>query len=253
MAINYVSLAATAKRLIAENGKNVVFTRVVPETPVDTAKPWRKGTPNSFTLTVRAVEYPYTVTEVDDKVIKRGDTRVYVAADAVEIAAATQDIAATNLLTLIGQPTDGQTVTINGKVYTFQTALTNTDGHILIGIDAETSLDNLVAAINLASGAGTSYATLTTVHTTVSAVDGSGTTVALIAKTAGEGGNALTLATNITGATVTAAMFAGGVSVSRDLEDYNFCTFSDERWEIGKVNKIRPADVVVLFDINMRR
>lgn len=253
MAVNYVSLAATAKRLISENGKNVIFTRVVPETPVDMAKPWRAGTPNSFQLTVRAVEYPYTVTEVDDKVIKRGDTRLYVAADAVEIAALTQDVRATNLLTLTGQPGDTETATINGKVYTFQTVLTNVDGHVLIGIDTETTLDNLVAAINLASGAGALYALATVVHPTVSAADGSGTTVALTAKTGGTDGNALTLAKTITGAAITGATFAGGYSVSRDLEDYNFCTFSNERWEIGKVNKIRPADVVVLFDINMRR
>lgn len=40
MAINYVNLAATAKRLVEENGRSVTFVKLN-STPPDGAKPWR--------------------------------------------------------------------------------------------------------------------------------------------------------------------------------------------------------------------
>lgn len=80
-------------------------------------------------------------------------------------------IAATNVLTIVsGQnAADNETVVIDGKTYTFQTTLTNVDGHVKIGADAATSLGNLKAAINLSAGAGTKYAAATTLHPTVTA------------------------------------------------------------------------------------
>lgn len=66
--------------------------------------------------------------------------------------------------TLTGQPSDTETVVIGAKTYTFQTSLTDVDGNVLIGATASDSLDNLIVAINLGSGAGTTYATSTTAH-----------------------------------------------------------------------------------------
>lgn len=66
-----------------------------------------------------------------------------------------------------GQPSNTNTVTLNGKVYTFQTVLTNSDGNVLIGATADESYQNLKAAINLEAGAGTKYAAATTAHTTM--------------------------------------------------------------------------------------
>lgn len=76
---------------------------------------------------------------------------------------------ATGLLTVTVNPSNTNTVTIDDKVYTFQTALTNVDGNVAIGVDIDTSLDNLVAAINLAPGSGSKYAAKTSLHDTVSA------------------------------------------------------------------------------------
>ena len=98
-------------------------------------------------------------------------------------------------LTFTGLPLDTETVTIGGKVYTFQDTLTDVDGHVQIGADAEETIDNLVAAINrTAALAGTAYATATTKHTTVTAAK-SGTDKAIIsAISGGTAGNSITLA-----------------------------------------------------------
>ena len=46
------------------------------------------------------------------------------------------------------QPTDGDTVTINGVVFTFKTVLGATPGNVLIGATADTANTNLTALIN---------------------------------------------------------------------------------------------------------
>lgn len=61
-------------------------------------------------------------------------------------------------LTFSGNAANGETVVIGGKTYTFQTTLTNVDGNVQLGAAASSSITNLVAAINLDSGAGTAYA-----------------------------------------------------------------------------------------------
>lgn len=71
-----------------------------------------------------------------------------------------------NNLTCIGTfvmggaaPTDGDTITIGGVVFTFKTAVA-TAGDVLIGVSATTAAQNLKAAINGAAGAGTTYVEL---------------------------------------------------------------------------------------------
>jgi hypothetical protein len=61
-------------------------------------------------------------------------------------------------------PANNETVTIGGKVYTFQTVLTNVDGHVLTDADPLVALSHLRDAINLAGTPGTTYAAATTVH-----------------------------------------------------------------------------------------
>ena len=66
--------------------------------------------------------------------------------------------------------TSGQTpaMTIGGKVYRFQSVLTDIDGNIAIGTLTATRL-NIVAAINATLPSGTQYAASTLQHPTVSA------------------------------------------------------------------------------------
>ena len=58
---------------------------------------------------------------------------------------------------------NNETITALGKVYTFKTAINNSnDGEVLVGATGVDSYNNLVAAINLAAGSGTTYASATT-------------------------------------------------------------------------------------------
>lgn len=99
--------------------------------------------------------------------------------------------ASTGTLTLTGNVSDGDEVEIGGKTYTFETTLTDVDGNVLIGASASDSIDNLIAAITLGAGAGTLYATSTTLHPSVTAAAGVGDTMDATAKTPGVAGDAI--------------------------------------------------------------
>lgn len=118
-------------------------------------------------------------------------------------------VAATGTLTGTANFADTETVTIDAKVYTFQTTLTDVDGNVFIGVDLATSLDNLRAAVNLDAGAGSAYAASTTLHPTVSATD-TATTVVATAKKQGTFGNTIATTETATNASWGAATLAGG-------------------------------------------
>ncbi len=84
---------------------------------------------------------------------------------------------ASGVLTLTANAGNTETVTLDAKIYTFQTSLTDSDGNVKIGASASASIDNLIAAITLGSGSGTAYAASMTLHPTVSAYAGSGDTM----------------------------------------------------------------------------
>lgn len=54
----------------------------------------------------------------------------------------------TGTLALATQPTDGDTVVVNGVTFTFKTTLGSTAGNVLIGASNDTAITNLVALIN---------------------------------------------------------------------------------------------------------
>lgn len=101
---------------------------------------------------------------------------------------------------------DTQTVVIGGQTYTFNTSLTNTANHVLIGADTTAMAANLAAAINAGTGAGTLYGTGTVANTSVSAVAALGV-VTVTAKTAGSGGNSIAVSE-----TLTNGAWAGGAT-----------------------------------------
>lgn len=86
---------------------------------------------------------------------------------------------------------NGEGVSIGGKTYHFQTTLTDSDGNVQIGADANHSLDNLAAAITLGGGAGSLYAASTTAQHDVTAYRLRDGLMIVTAVTPGTGGNAI--------------------------------------------------------------
>lgn len=129
-----------------------------------------------------------------------------------DIRMETNSVAATGILTLAANAADGETVTIDTKVYTFQDTLSDSDGNVKVGANASDSIDNLIAAITLGSGGGTLYAASMTLHPTVTAVAGDGDTMDATAKDRGTVGNSIvtteTLATG--GSQWAAGQLSGG-------------------------------------------
>jgi hypothetical protein len=125
----------------------------------------------------------------------------------------TASAAATGTLTLTGNAGNTETVTIDTKTYTFQTVLTDVDGNVLIGATASDSIDNLIAAITLGSGAGTLYAASTTLHSTVTAAAGVGDTMDATAKKAGETGNSIATTDTLTNGSWGGATLSGGTGL----------------------------------------
>ena len=136
-------------------------------------------------------------------------------AGALATAVTTDGILATCTLTQGGQPTDTQTITINTTTYTFQDTLTDVDGNVFIGADAATTLDNLIAHINKAAGAGSKYATSGTAHTTVTATNPTDTTALLTAVATGTDPNAFPTTETATNYSFTGTTaFTGGAATN---------------------------------------
>lgn len=160
-------------------------------------------------------------------------------------------VSATGTLTSSGvNVSNGDTVTIGAKMYTFQTVLTNVDGNVLIGASATASMTNLFNAINDTGGGtpGTDYAAAMTPHPTVTATNPSATTVVVTAVTAGIGGNSI--ATTEVAATLAwgAITLTGGVTDSFTNFTHGF-TAAPTEYKAYLVNTVAdlsflPGDLV---------
>ena len=82
MAINYASMRGSFEGMIAENGRTVTLSRRNAG-HADVNKPWRAGTSPDTVVSVSAVLVPYTAQEVDERLVKAEDQRMYVVADGV--------------------------------------------------------------------------------------------------------------------------------------------------------------------------
>lgn len=108
-------------------------------------------------------------------------------------------------------PADNDTVTINGVVYTFKTALTSggTARQVLAGANVTAAATNLVAAIMGTAGEGTTYGNGTDPDANVSASNSAGV-VTVFARDPGDEGNAISLAKSGTNIAVSGANLTGG-------------------------------------------
>jgi hypothetical protein len=136
---------------------------------------------------------------------------------AEDIEAAT----AAGTLTFIGQPADGQTVTIGSRTYTFRTTLSSPGavGDVTIAASAALTLFNLHACLRPpenGGGPGLDYALANVLqavphHPEVDSVAPIALTFNVTAKTEGAAGNGIITTTTVTGASWTAATLTGGV------------------------------------------
>lgn len=141
---------------------------------------------------------------------------------------------ATGTLTFTANPTNGETVTIDGQTYIFQTTLTNSAGNVLIGINASNSIQNLRNAINLGPGSGTLYANTTGLHNTVSASDAVNPDRLIVtAKSVGVAGNSLATTETLANASWAAATMAGGTDA--DFDNFRMLTPSLTMYKSGSV------------------
>ena len=145
-----------------------------------------------------------TVFEADtDDVVTAGR----VAVDLTDSATAA---AATGTLTLADNAAADETVVIGDRTYTFKATLTAAN-QVKVGATASDSIDNLIAAINGAAGAGTTYGTGTVAHALVTAAAGAGDTMVVTAKTKGTAGNSIASTETMGDGSWGAANLAGGV------------------------------------------
>jgi hypothetical protein len=161
--------------------------------------------------TVTVAGLVYTVVAADTVVEPHDYSKIKIGDDAAD--AATNSVTSNNT-----NVSDSNTVTVNGKAYTFKTALSTgptVEGEVLIGSDADESLLNLKNAINHTGTPGTDY-TAAAVHPTVTAGAITNHSLALVAKTAGVAGNSLTLAKSAATLTVGGATFSGGTDAGVD-------------------------------------
>jgi len=115
-------------------------------------------------------------------------------------AITTGSVASTATITFAGQPTNNQTITINGVVFTAKTSGATGD-EFNIGSNYAETMINLVNAIKASTTSGIEKLS----------VSFTGFVITLTSALAGTLGNALTLAKTLTNVTISGATFTGGV------------------------------------------
>jgi hypothetical protein len=136
-------------------------------------------------------------------------------------------MAASGNITFTGQPAVGQTVTINGTAITFiANGATPSGNQVALGNTLGDTVQALATFANASVDAGLSVLAYGAYPPSPGgAGQGSGANVLLIAdKTVGTAGNALTLATNVTGATVSGATLSGGTASATAITGARFLT-----------------------------
>lgn len=180
------------------------------------ATPTAVGASDTFTL-----KYAFT----DTKLAAVADAPTILATVASSLVCALPNAVsarATRDLTFTGLPTAGQTVTIDGIVYTFRASAAGfavaaepglgnvIHNQVLIGADATATALNLVYAINQSGGtAGVEYSA-GTAHPTVSAADGGAGVVSVFSLAYGTSGNAIAVSETCSNATWAGTPLTGG-------------------------------------------
>lgn len=130
---------------------------------------------------------------------------------------------ATNVLTMTTKPSNGDTVTVGttdgttAAVYTFKTSI-STAFDVLIDTTAQTTLINLLNAINAGTGSGTKYGTGTTSNFDVNAVQLPAGQIEVVANLAGTAGNSIASTHTGTTASWASSTLTGGADIPGPTE-----------------------------------
>lgn len=248
MAINYTRLAATAERLIRENGR-VVTLRKRNDTPPDANEPWNPS-PDDTLTDVRAVIAPHEEEDEEGQRTRYGEAEAIIAENAapgLELETYSDlidGVRTTNTLTLAAAPGNDETVVVGARTYTFKTALTPAANEVLIGASASASIDNLIAAINGGAGSGTLYGAGTMVNADFAAAAGAGDTMTLRSKVIGTLKNGIMLSETLAaaGSAWDAAATSGG-SQSQNARV----------WRLMKPGLVAPGPTRVCYIFNLTR
>ncbi len=120
-------------------------------------------------------------------------------------------IAATGVLTISATTSaNTQTATIGATTYTFNTSLTNTANHVLIGVGVGPMGDNLAAAINAGAGSGTLYGAGTVANASVTASSNGAGVVTLTAITPGATANSVVTTETLSNSAFADTTLTGG-------------------------------------------
>ena len=120
---------------------------------------------------------------------------------------------ATGTFELTGLPSAAETVVIGSDTYTFVAALAAAYD-VLIGVDAEETIDNLIAAVNQDAGAGVIYGTGTVANADADATALPGAITKITAILPGTAGNSIVFTTTVTNSTISGSgTLAGGTDI----------------------------------------
>lgn len=126
-------------------------------------------------------------------------------------------VKASGVLTISGIVSDGETVEIEGKTYTWKSTLTDVDGYVFIGASPEVNLER---AINRTGTPGVDYAASTRKHKYVTALAGVGT----LAVTACEYGidTPIEVSETMANGSWSSPVLTGGVPIALPPGDYSY-------------------------------
>lgn len=151
---------------------------------------------------------------------------------------------ATSVFTVTDNFDDTETCVIGGKTYTVNATVGTSDGSVDLGTDAEGTLQNLAAAINLDPTGGETgvadadYASGMTIHPDVICTGSTATTLTIKAKTPGTVGNFINTSDTHGEGSWTSTVMANGAG---NMEDWLTSLFS-----LSQINSEVLADLKTL-------
>lgn len=159
-------------------------------------------------------------------------TCVWTGTEFVIVSATTgAGVEASGTVTFTGNPSDGDTITINGVAITF-VAATPSGNEVLIGASAALTATNLWAFLFNSTNASIKEASYTI----------SGTVVTVTFKTVGAAGNDFTLAKSSSAIALSAATLAGGVNAS----SVGYATSPASGQDVSSLLALTAADALAL-------